>query len=369
MQLRWRADALWALTHGRGVYRLTLEPVAVSMGPLDDSACDGDGILERGATAELPIQITNRSGSPLTGLTLDVSTDNTDLAILDQTAPALTLDAGASDTVTLSLQLSAAAACASSATLTLELSFDGGSQTETLELLLAADRVRTTGTLIEDAEDDDTLFTHAGLWAPGDWQRVTNQAATGNASWYTSNDPVLSDKSLFSPWLEVMSPTAEASFAIYYHLESSTNQVWDGATLQIRERGGDWLSVETSVPYDGQYRQFRLLEFQPCWSGDMRLWRTASVSLSSYVGQEIQLRWRIASDSNTAEDGFYLDDIRVTEVSWWEAETCDETVCQSCFADNGEALDAVLASLGAGDWPDRSDIRDYVALFDLICPE
>ena len=368
MQLRWCDEELWAATHGRGIYRLTPSPATVEVGPIDDSSCDGDGILDRGETVSLPLMVTNESGSDLTGITLSLSTDNGDLVLLDEQAMIASIAPGQTVAADIGVTISETAACAGEATLTVTTSFDGGTQETELSLPLASDRAWLTGTLTEDAEDDDTLFTHAALWNTDDWQRVTNQSNSGSAAWYTTNQPDLSDKSLFSPWMEVQSAGAELSFWIYYFTQAAANQVWDGATLQIRRRGGDWHTVETSLPYDGRYRQFKLMEFEPCWSGDQRTWREAAVSLADYVGDEIQVRFRVTSSASNAEDGFYVDDIRVTHVGWWAPYTCDVTVCSSCFSDGQAALDAVLASLGASDWPAPMTVASYVEMLNRVCP-
>jgi len=368
MQLCWRNQELWAATHGRGIYRLTPDPVTPTLTAISDDGCVGDGILDRGERAELEIAVTNESGVPLTGLELTVSSEHPDLITIDDQVMIASIAPGATATASIGVTLLEGAECRGEAVLSVTSSHDAGSQVDTLVLPVASNRVYLTGTFTEDGEDDDTLFTHSVLRGYDYWHRETDFAHSGNGSWSTHHDWLLMDSSLFSPWLEVQSPSATLSFWIYYSSDAFMNQPFDGTTLQIRRRGGDWRSIETSLPYDGRYRQFRLLEFEPAWSGRDETWRHATVSLADHTGDEIQFRFRAATSGySQSPSGFFVDDIAVTDVGWWTAYTCDVLVCRRCFDDARDALSHVLDIVGAGAWPRRYSMTDAVEHVNRIC--
>ena len=48
---------------------------------------------------------------------------------------------------------------------------------------------------------------------------------------------------------------------------------------------------------------------QPCVSGNVAIWTQASVDLSAYAGQGVQLRFRFGSDSLNHYEGWCVDDV------------------------------------------------------------
>ena len=47
------------------------------------------------------------------------------------------------------------------------------------------------------------------------------------------------------------------------------------------------------------------------WTGDSHGWSSARVDLSSFAGQWLRLRFRMASDRAVSGRGWYVDDVRI----------------------------------------------------------
>jgi bacillopeptidase F (M6 metalloprotease family) len=53
----------------------------------------------------------------------------------------------------------------------------------------------------------------------------------------------------------------------------------------------------------------------PAFSSENQLtWQQKTVSLAAYAGQNVRLAWRYGSDTGVNEEGWYVDDIAVTNV-------------------------------------------------------
>src|SRR5690606_37046945 len=76
------------------------------------------------------------------------------------------------------------------------------------------------------------------------------------------------------------------------------------------------------------------------------------VDLSSYAGQTVQLRWRLASDSSVGREGWYVDDIRV----------------EGCSSD-GNFADLSLSVMAAPDPVENGSQLTYVATVGNFGPE
>ncbi|HMJ90779.1 MAG TPA: hypothetical protein VK530_13245, partial [Candidatus Acidoferrum sp.] len=163
---------------------------------------------------------------------------------------------------------------------------------------------------------------------PTNWQTT----ATGNAGWVTSAgvfntptnsafiaDPIgISDASLISPPFTISSTNAQLSFSHRYDTEYG----FDGGVLEISINNGpftDILAAGAAFGANG-YNYFidesfgNPLAGREAWTGDSANFLTTTVTMpSSLAGKSARLRWRLASDSDVAATGWYVDSILVTE--------------------------------------------------------
>ncbi|MCP3959441.1 MAG: hypothetical protein GY719_16450 [bacterium] len=336
-------DVLWAGTHGRGIFRAQRSPFEIELGEVDDSAlgCDPDGILDQGEPGLLPVTVTNRGGQMVTSVSATVASLDGAVDVADGNLTFADLAPGASDTQLASIEGGATVACLTEASIQVDVTSDNGSGSAALDLLVAGDPVDMTGTLTEDAEDAATPFTDDTRIGSGGWARTGTQANTGTMSWFTDDEGNFCDKSLISPWLDVGGGTTELDFSLFYDTEGDGTQRWDGVVLELRTEGGDWFDIGdlSTVPYDGVLFTNNSAPGRMAWSGTQTTWRDATVDLGATVnGERAQFRYRMVCDLNTANVGFWIDDISITNVTWRDSVTCEANGC-TLFVDGFESGD------------------------------
>jgi len=133
------------------------------------------------------------------------------------------------------------------------------------------------------------------------------------------NDPdAISDKRLDSPSIPIQSDSAQLTFRQNLDLESG----FDGGVLEIRIGGGvfqDILDTGGSFVVGG-YTHTVSSSFQSpiagrhAWTGYSGGFITTTVNLpSAAAGQDIVLRWRLASDNSNSATGWRIDTIRIMD--------------------------------------------------------
>ena len=63
-------------------------------------------------------------------------------------------------------------------------------------------------------------------------------------------------------------------------------------------------------------------EFGPSYNGDSDGWAKENISLDTYVGNDVLIRWDVLTESSIAEQGFAIDDISIPELDiYYDLET------------------------------------------------
>lgn len=104
--------------------------------------------------------------------------------------------------------------------------------------------------------------------------------------------------------------SATLSFDAWYEIESQ----WDYAFVQVStDNGGTWTSLgnenTTSDVVSGGYPT--IINSMPGLTGNSNGWTAQTFDLSSYVGKEIKVRLRYATDWGWSELGFFADNVKV----------------------------------------------------------
>jgi len=86
---------------------------------------------------------------------------------------------------------------------------------------------------------------------------------------------------------------------------------WDYVQLEARPQGGSWTAL--CGHYTQNPSQNLLVNGQPLYNGE-KDWVEEEISLRDYVGQRINLRFRLFADLSGQADGFYFDDVVVEKV-------------------------------------------------------
>ncbi|MBK7706377.1 MAG: VCBS repeat-containing protein [Acidobacteria bacterium] len=164
---------------------------------------------------------------------------------------------------------------------------------------------------------------------PAGWTQ--NQTSGTAINWVTSttspnsapntafaNDPAtVNATALESPVFAVSVANAGLTFQKAF----TTENTFDGVVLEIKVGAGAWQDIVTAggVFVSGGYNGTISTGFsspiggRQAWTGTSATYSQTQVTLpASANGQNVQLRWLMASDSSVASTGFRLDDVQVT---------------------------------------------------------
>lgn len=330
VDLVWLGDNdLYIGTHGRGTYHARRNPVSVSLLKFiaTDASCDDDNYLDKGEQGHFMLMVENHSDQTLNQVAVALN-HNGALSIIDGTQH-VNLPPFSKRQIPVTVSLSNTASCAADIDVPVTVITDNGEFTTELTAKTAVNSALNKGDFFAGAETDDKM-SHSINLGTDNWLKDSSKAYSGDASWFASSEDNYSDKTLTSPWLTMAGGGNKLSFALSYDLEFSSDQFWDGAILEMQVQGKDqWLDIGllSTVPYDGQLGNNNTAQGHFAWSGQQLGWREAVVDLGqAYVGQTIRFRFRLMSDTNTSVNGFWVDDIQLTNVYNQEKFTCDSCV-------------------------------------------
>lgn len=182
-----------------------------------------------------------------------------------------------------------------------------------------------TGTWRDTAGDEGAYLT-----PDVPWQISKVEAHSGGRSYHNAVDNDLYLRNTCAAL--TMPPTlldanAELSYWVRYNLEWE----WDGVIVEISEDGGTtWKDLPPNGGYPATLADTQgttgaeppanvcgYLRTQGAFTGpdgnlDLTPWKEYKTSLSAYAGKTVQIRWRFTSDPGLEYEGFYLDDIAIT---------------------------------------------------------
>jgi len=169
----------------------------------------------------------------------------------------------------------------------------------------------------DDMESGDGNWSHGGS---GDtWILSTNRAHSGVTSFYATDVSTVSDQQLDSLDFALPAiPGITLEFWSWQEVEDRSGGCFDGGIVEASTDGGsNWTQlpdmVMLTLPYDGPVSTSfsNPIGGQDAWCGDPRDWSQHVVDLTTYAGQTVKLRFRMATDSSVSREGWYIDDVRV----------------------------------------------------------
>ena len=149
------------------------------------------------------------------------------------------------------------------------------------------------------------------------WEIVDTVAHSGSRSYYSgyNNSECLSIGTGPITLTPGQSPTLE--FWTRFGIEAG----YDGGVVQISANGGqDWTTITPIGGYPGTFNNNNTNAcgfpnnsgaFTGTAAANLN-WSLAQFDLAAYAGQAIQLRWRFSTDGGLTDQGWWIDDIRVS---------------------------------------------------------
>jgi len=172
-----------------------------------------------------------------------------------------------------------------------------------------------------DGGDGLSLMETDAVWSISD-----NHAATGVLSYRSAADSAGTYSpntcaTITTPELDLQAGNPQLSFAARYDIESN----WDGVVLEIStDDGASWASITPDGGYPGDFSATGNPPINECgfpasqgaFNGSTGgAFDLVTADLSAFAGQSVRLRWSLSTDPGVQEEGFYLDDIQVTQAS------------------------------------------------------
>ncbi|MFM7671377.1 MAG: M36 family metallopeptidase [Bacteroidota bacterium] len=154
--------------------------------------------------------------------------------------------------------------------------------------------------------------------ATGAWTITNTQSSSAPNSFFMPNPAAISDASLAMASGVLLNPGTISNYSTLSFKHSfNTEDGWDGGVVEISNNGGLTWSDLGSRMIEGKYNgsmgtgSNNPLGGRAAFTGLSNGFWNTKVNLSSYAGQSVKIRFRFASDDNTAPTGggWWVDDI------------------------------------------------------------
>lgn len=144
------------------------------------------------------------------------------------------------------------------------------------------------------------------------WETVDVRAHSGDRSYWGQNEANSCNDLTSDSILLTAGENSQLSFWTAYSIE----QGWDGGVVEVTNDDKVWNPVSLSPDYPGAFIPSAdvcgYASGTPSFTGTDLNWTQHTVDLSQYQGQSIKLRWNYSTDAGTNLEGWYLDDISIS---------------------------------------------------------
>ncbi len=316
-------------------FTMALEPVAVlenETPQITAESCAVNNAIEPSETVTLNVPLRNTGARDTQNLTATL------LAVNGVTNPGGSQNYGVlttgGETVSRPFTFTASGNlnCGEQIIFTLQLQ-DGIEDLGTVEIPLQTGRINQ---IFTENFDNVTAPNLPGGWTTSfegvreNWTTSTNRFTNSPNAAFSPAPRTIGVNQIVSPVISVASADARLSFKNWYELETTflRNRVYDGAVLEIKIGGGVWQDIlDAGGSFAaGGYNDGVIdaccqnpLMGRRAWSGRSGI-DTTPVWIDSIVrlpvnaqGNDIRLRWRVATDNGTFKEGQYIDDVKITD--------------------------------------------------------
>ncbi|MEM7115251.1 MAG: M36 family metallopeptidase [Chloroflexota bacterium] len=319
-----------------------------------------------GNTLEYSLTITNDKSTAITNATV------TDTIPADTTYVANSATCGGSE---------------SSGTVTFNLGTmnSGAEQTCTFEVTVAGD-VGTTTLFSDDMESGSSNWTATHNQGSNDWSLGTATPNSPSHAWFAADVNHVTDQYLTLANTVTLTDGSTLSFWHDYNNENN----FDGGVVEISLNGGSWQDLGSHITANGYSGTISTSYSSPiggrqAFTGDSNGYIQTIIDLSSFSGDDAQIRFRLATDSSVSDHGWYIDDVEITDAFQITNTACvssneGDNVCDSakteieaaaCLTpDNIDTL--TITDMGSNiveiDWDSVNNATEYEVWWDINNP-
>lgn len=179
--------------------------------------------------------------------------------------------------------------------------------------------VNVVGTFSDGADSPSFM----ALSAP--WTISNDRAAVGTYSYRSAPDGANTYApdtcgAITTPPIQLQNGTSVLTFKARYDIETN----WDGVVMEVSTDGGPFVPVAPDTGYPSSFSQTGSPPINACgfaasqgaFSGSTaNAFQTFTRTFNGSGVRTVQVRWRFSSDPGSEEEGFYLDDVQITNAS------------------------------------------------------
>jgi hypothetical protein len=291
---------IWEFVHEIVVHR---PAISVNSYYLNDSAGDGDGLIDPGEAVKLIINYENRSGLAANGVT-------TSLSSLGSLATVLTSDLSIprilpGETCQAVYQLAISPSAPEGGLLPFSVAFSANlfdGDDFDFDLGVAVSGLNTN---FEFNDGGFSSIPSEGAWI---WGTSHNMGAhSGTKVWGTRLDQQYPPSSVW--FMETPQVHLGAGVFLQFWHRYNTEAGYDGGNVSISTNGGSSWTIINPV---GGYPSNPISLGAAGWSGNSGGWVPARFNLSIYANLTVMFRFSFCSDFTVNADGWFIDDVQTT---------------------------------------------------------
>lgn len=201
----------------------------------------------------------------------------------------------------------------------------------TITYLLKSDPALKSVRLYYDDIEGDALLrwdiNHLGN--PNNiWIQTDSIVHGGSSAWFTENVESYSEHYLKNYEYYVVSGTNPV-YRFYHYF--NTQKGYDGGILEISTEAApdEWEPLDVEIfrnPYTAPFifptfGLLRPLGYTGLSSADKKM-KPTYIDLSEYKGEKVKMRYHFFTNDETPGDGWYVDDVELTDALFYNAEAC-----------------------------------------------
>jgi hypothetical protein len=181
-----------------------------------------------------------------------------------------------------------------------------------------------SGTLVvgtfSDGADSPSFMTLGTPWSISNDRFATGSYSYRSAADGSTNYNADTCAAITTPTIQLQAGTSVLTYKARYNLETN----WDGVVMEVSTNGGAFTPLAPDAGYPSSFSQTQTPPINACgypttqgaFSGDTsNAFQTFTHTFSGGSPRNVQIRWRFSSDPGTEEEGFYLDDLQITNAS------------------------------------------------------
>ncbi len=171
--------------------------------------------------------------------------------------------------------------------------------------------------VLDNMDNGNTLWTTNNLYGNSyNWVNGTSNPNSGSNAWYAIDKDTITD---FALTLTTAVPITGNNPQLRFFHEYDTESTWDGGVVEISSNGGaNWTDLGQYMIQNGynnvmQVNAASSISGRQAFTGQSLGYLETIVDLSSYVGLNVQVRFRMSCDEFVGGNGWYVDDVAIVD--------------------------------------------------------